>query len=788
MTPAADPAGDTPATETIRLAGLQEPAEIALDRWGIPHLRAGSEADLWFLQGFNAARDRLWQLDLWRKRGLGLLAADLGPGFLAQDRASRLFLFRGDMDAEWATYAPDARSICERFVAGINAFVALCEAEPDRLPPEFTALGTEPARWAAEDVVRIRSHGLTRNALSEVVRANLLAAGGSPELDLLRKNTSPPRVPIVPDGLDLAAVPMAVLDGFKLGMAGVTLTPERLRATLAEAEAWTGVNELGEVIRDADWQGSNNWVVHGSRTETGRPILANDPHRAHAVPALRYLVHLSAPGFDAIGAGEPQIPGISIGHNGTAAFGLTIFPADQEDLCVYETAEGDPDSYRYGEGWERIHRIEETVAVRGEADQTVTLAFTRHGPVLLEDPAHRRAFALRTVWLEVGTAPYLASLSAMRATDLDAFRAALRGWGAPSVNQVYADTSGTVAWMPAGNLPRRRNFDGMLPVPGDGRYEWEGRIGPDELPCRVDPPEGYLATANEQNLPPDWDHAHAAVGFEWSETARITRIRDVLREDDRHSVAASCALQADVVSVPARRLARLAEALPEPGEAAAAIALLRGWDGRLDAGSAAAALAEIWWSKYLKPALFARAAGRPLLARLLPPGDSDSILAVLEQPPAWLGERRDALLRDTLAAAWHDAAKRLGPDPAAWQWGALHHGFFEHALHPVLPPGDAARFDIGPLPTGGSSQTPMHAGYRGDWRVTHGASVRLVMDVGAWDNSRCINAPGQSGDPRSPHYADLAEAWSRGEFVPLLFTREAVDAATARRIRLEPLA
>jgi penicillin G amidase len=784
-------ASETAPIETIQTAGLSSPAEIVVDRWGIPHIRAGNLDDLFFAQGFNAARDRLWQIDLWRKRGLGLLAAELGPGFLAQDRAARLFLYRGDMDAEWASYAPDAKAICEAFAAGVNAYVDLTEREPERLPPEFGLVGTRPARWVAEDVVRIRSHGLTRNALSEVLRANVLAKA-DPATDLLRKNLEPPVTPRIAEGVDLAAIPLEVLDVFKLATAPVTITPERLRATLKEAEAWTKVTDLGDVVRDSAWQGSNNWVVHGSLTDTGRPILANDPHRAHAVPSLRYLVHLTAPGFDAIGAGEPAVPGLSLGHNGEIAFGLTIFGADQEDVYVYETKESDPNAYRYGGGWESMRLVEERLSVKGEADQVITLKFTRHGPVVYEDPARRLAFAIRSVWFEPGAAAYLASLGSMRARTFEEFRTAMRRWGAPSVNQVYADTQGTIAWLPVGFMPVRPNWDGLLPMPGDGRFEWAGVLDPDLLPRIVNPPKGFFATANEMNLPPDWDHAKHPVAYEWTDRARATRIHESLEARRPQSVASSCALQTDPVSVPGRRVARVLEAIAaDHAEAAAALDLLRGWDGDLRADSAPAALFEVWWTKHLKPALFARVAADPTVRALLPPGDVDTIVSILENPDARFGDdpvaSRNALMIEALCAAYRDCAKRMGPDRTTWAWGRLHHGYFEHALSGIAPPEGPADFNVGPLPKGGSAASPMHAGYRpGDFRVIAGASVRIVVDVGDWDRSVCINAPGQSGDPRSPHYCDLAPFWAKGEYVPMLYTWEAIEREAETRIALLP--
>ncbi|WP_331326272.1 penicillin acylase family protein [Methylobacterium fujisawaense] len=563
------------------LPGLDGPAEIRVDRWGLAHIRAGTALDAFRAQGFNAARDRLWQLDLWRKRGLGLLAADFGPGYLAQDRAARLFLYRGDMAAEWAAYGPqDTRAIVTAFVAGINAYVALTEARPDLRPPEFAVTDTRPALWQPEDVVRIRSHALIRNVLSEVARARVLARARSPAdglaVDDLRKRISPPHDAVIPDGLDAADWPDDLLDAFRLATATVGFDPDRMAATRAEPWDWSKVDAHGAVTRGPraapkePAEGSNNWVVGPSRTATGRPILASDPHRVYLQPSLRYAVHLTAPGLDVIGAGEPALPGISIGHNGRAAFSLTIAPIDQEDLFVCATDPADPDRYRSGDGWERIARVAERIPVRGGPDETVILGFTRHGPVLREERG--RAFALRTVWSEPGAAAYLGSLAYLGATTPEAFGEALRHWSAPSVNQLYADASGRIAWFMAGKAPVRPGHDGLLPAPGDGRYDWAGFHDPAALPRSVDPEAGWLATANEMNLPPDYPAEDRRVGFEWAEPWRARRIRAVLGGQDRHSLADSRALQGDVVSEPARRLADLMRALPAADDPDAAAA------------------------------------------------------------------------------------------------------------------------------------------------------------------------------------------------------------------------
>ena len=774
--------------DDLAISGLSAPATISIDRYGVPHIRAASIDDLWFMQGFNAARDRLWQIDLWRKRGLGLLARDFGPGYAEQDRASRLFLYRGDMDAEWRSYADDARAICKRFVAGINAYIDLTEKEPERLPPEFAVLSTKPERWRAEDVVRIRSHGLSRQAVSKVVRATVGAIAGL-DVDDLRRKKTPHVAPTCFDDLPLAEIPLAAVDDIKLATAKVSFTQERLDATVETAGAWRKVNEFSEVMEDIAWHGSNNWVVSGERTGTGKPLLASDPHRAHSLPSLRYVVHLTAPGFDAVGAGEPAVPGISLGHNGDIAFGLTIFGADHEDVYVYELHPDDDDLYLYRGEWERMTVVDETIAVKGGDAQSVRLRFTRHGPVTHVDADKRRAFAIRSVWFEPGGAPYLASLSCMRARDLDGFRAGNARWGAPSINHVFADQGGTIAWMPGGKIPHRVGWNGLVPVPGDGRCEWSGFLPPSEYPERVDPPSGYAFSANEMNLPDDWPHAAKPVGFDWNDRARADRIIESFGLARRHDVAAARALQTDEVSLPARRLCMLLAALETSDEQArAALDRLRGFDGKLSTDSAPAALFEIWWTKHLKPGLFARALGEESKA-LLAPGDADAVFAALCEPARYFDDEgaRDGFLADTLAAAWRETRERLGEDVVQWSWGRLHHGYFPHPFADLPDVDKGAARDVGPLPMGGSGQTVKLASYRGaDFRVMHGASFRMIVDLADLDRSLCLNAPGQSGDPRSRHYDLLAPVWAASDYAPMLYTMGAVDAATEFVWKLRP--
>lgn len=786
--PSSTPPADRP-TRTFSLDALNKSAEIAIDEWGVAHIRASGRDDLFFAQGFNAARERLWQIDLWRKRGLGRLAEDFGPGFLAQDHAARHFLYRGDMDAEWAAYAPDAREISQAFVAGINAYVDGVLEGRMPLAKEFALFGTRPAHWQAEDVVRIRTHCLARNAISEVVRAHVLTTAGA-KAEALRKHLEPPVVPTTAPDLDLGSIPLALLGVYRLAVAPPTFSPARLAATMDDAWKWRTVDSLGDVVRAVESEGSNNWAISGAMTETGRPLMALDPHRVHSVPSLRYFVHLTMPGLDVIGASDPAAPGVIMGHNGYAAFSLTIFGADQEDVYVYDLKPDDPAAYRYGEGWERTMEIEETFAVKGHAPAKLPIRFTRHGAVIHQDDAKRRAYAIRTVWSEPGSAPYMASLSVMRARSHADYRKALAGWGAPTINHLYADVDGTIAWQSVGKSPIRPNWEGLLPVPGDGRYEWQGFIAPEDMPSCVNPEAGYFATANEMNLSQEWRRDNPAIGHEWIDGSRAERIREVMSPRHKHSFEQSCALQADLKSVPAERMQVILAGVRFDGPAARAAAHLLDWDCMLDAGASQAALFEVWVTTHLTPLLYEEVAVGGKVAPALQVRDIQSALDAMERPEHWFAgdapSVRDGLVQRSLEAAWNDLAARFGPDPAGWEWGKLHKLALKHLASGAFPD-EAERFDIAPIGLGGSGSTVGCAVYRpDDFAVTVGASVRMVLDVGGWDNSVFINLPGQSGDPDSPHYRDLAESWSRFAYKPLAYSREAVDRATVSRIALEP--
>jgi penicillin amidase len=771
-----------------QVKGLAAPAEIVVDHWGIPHIFASSQRDAFFLQGYNAARDRLWQIDLWRKRGLGRLSASFGPAYVEQDRAARLFLYRGDMQAEWNAYSPDARATVEAFAAGINAYVAEATSGAKPLPVEFRLTNTQPETWAPEDVLRIRSHALVSNVTSEVARARVACAAGVDADELRRKLDPVSHKRVVPAGLNPCDVPEDVLGDYVLATQQVDFAPLSGRQQAGHEQ------QLANLMEAQLYEGSNNWVIAPSKSETGRAVLANDPHRQLGVPSLRYVIGLSAPGMSIIGAGEPALPGVSIGHNNDIAFGITIFAMDQEDLYVYETRASDPNAYRYKGGWEKMTVEKQSIEVKGEAPREVELRFTRHGPVLKSAADKNRAFAMRTIWSEPGLAGYFGSSRLTHAKDWTDFKAASNAWGAPPLNLVYADTKGNIGWAASGRTPVRKNWDGLMPVPGDGRYEWDGFFKKDMLPSSFNPEEGFFATANEYNLPDGYPAEERKVAFEWTDPSRASRIKEVLRASPKFSLFDSMQLQGDAVSPQARRLANLVRDVPGGTiniNVDHAIKLLTSWDGHASINSPAAAIYETWANKHLGKAVVARvtpAAARDLVGN----GHLEAILTYLENPDTRLGanprEARTTVILESLKAATDELAQRLGPNPHDWHWGRLHIAKWEPAIATLADPQLKAQMSIGPLATPGSASTPRAQSYRAsDYGVTAGASVRMVMDAGAWDNSMVMNSPGQSADPYSAHYRDLFPLWAEGKYVPLAFSREAVDRVAERVIRLAPV-
>ena len=749
----------------VRLPGPDSAIEVRRDRWGIPHIYAKTAHDLFFAQGYVVAQDRLWQMEIWRRAGEGRLAEVLGPGFVERDRGARLLRYRGDMAAEWASYAPDTRAIVRAFVQGVNAYIAEVQNRP---PIEFTLLGMAPSPW--EETVPLQRMGalsMTGNALDEVLRAQLLTRIGAERLEALWP-TDPHR-PLDPaPGLDLAGI---------------------------------GTGSLGAAAADATipfsrQEGSNNWVVSGAKTATGKPLLANDPHRAVALPSLRYLTHLVGPGWNVIGAGEPGVPGVAGGHNEGIGFGFTIVGMDQQDLYVEKLSvcpgfrrslaarQGRaPRCSWYNGHWAPLKTIVDTIPVKGGAPRVVRLEFTRHGPLVGEDSARGRGYVLRFVGSEPGTAGYLAQLSVDRALDWEQFKAAAARWKLPTENLIYGDVRGNIGWVAAGLMPVR-SWSGLLPVPGDGKYEWQGFLPFDQLPMGYNPPSGLIVTANNNILPAGYDKA---LNYDWAEPFRADRIGEVLREASQLTRADFERLQHDELSLPARRLvpvllaaaARHPEVVQRSDRLAPALRLLQGWDDVMGAGQVAPLVYEAWM-RALRARVVARWLGEAARDAGSLPEDGVLIDLVTRPDPLFgpaAADARDSTALIALEDAVAELEKIAGPAPAQWTWGNVHQARFRHPL--------TAAFDLPPVPRGGDGNT-VNATAGRDYQQTHGASYRIVVDFADFDNSTATSVPGQSGQPGSEYYGNLLPLWAEGKYFPLVYSRAAVERETAHLLWLLP--
>ena len=758
--------------------GLRAEIAILEDRFGIPHVRAGSLHDAYWGQGYLVARDRLFQLDLDLRRDMGRMAEAFGPRFLASDRAARLFHYRGDLGAELASIPADVVDCVRGYCAGINARIDEIAADPSLAPREFSILGIEPMRWSVEDCLRRRGAG--SDDADEEIRRAMLEARGLLDLEHWREPLRQAWDFTVPPGLDCAAV-----SPFDLGALRDLDRPPAIEPPLVARIDKALLRENRRTDQAA--QGSNAWTVAASRTDTGRPILANDPHLAIGGFSPRHIVHLTAPGLDVIGAGYPGLPGIMQGHTDRFAFGRTNFHIDQSDLFVLETHPDDPTLYRHGGAWKPFDVVEEVIAVKGGAPQRIVLRYCEGRPVIAEDPAKNRAIAFATVTMLPGANMRFAIVAINLAKDWDSLREAFRMHVSPT-NLHYADIDGNTGWQAIGFAPIRPRHDGLFPAPGDGSFDWKGVQAVEDMPSRFNPDSGVIVSANAMNLPTDYPYGEHILSFTWSDPFRHDRIEEVLGAQGQHSLDDSVALLHDTIAIPARKLvAMLPEKLsPDAREAAR---MLAGWDGDLAADSGAALLYEMVIAELSER--FHAAVIPPSARDIVTRVNLDAMLTALETLDTRLGPdpaaTRRALIDGALAGGWAKAVEVGGADPGQWRWGDLHRVTIAHPLDAIPTIANAFPAITGGE-SGGDGTTVMARGMRagGGHSVRHGASFLFAADVGNWDRTRFLLLPGQSADPASPHYRDFYEPWLAGEMAEWSFTKSAVDAAAVRSFTISP--
>jgi penicillin amidase len=750
----------------LTLAALEGRVDVWRDHQGVPHVRAGSTHDAFFAQGFVHAQDRLWQMEYDRRRAYGRWAECAGRDALAQDVQMRRFGLERSAREDYEAVNAETRAMLDAYAAGVNAFIDTAAA----LPVEFTLTGTAPSRWQPWDasaVYKVR-HVLMGVWQMKAWRARLVRHLGAARAADLCPGTPPNPMLIVPPGVEYDG-PAA--DGL---------------AVLSEAEA--ALASLPE------WEnGSNNWAVSGRLTASGRPLVAGDPHRPLDVPNVYYQNHVAGPAFDVIGLSFAGVPGFPhFGHNRTVAWCVTHTGADYQDLYIERFQPGDPTRYEFKGEWREARTARETVHVRGSEPVEIDVTETHHGPVLLGDPTSGYAITVRYTATAEPNRTFEALLPMLRASSAAELEAAMRPWVDPVNNFVFADVHGAIGYRTRGELPVRAAANAWVPVPGwDGAHEWAGTVPFDALPAVRDPETGWIATANSKVTGRDGHY----IGLDFAPDFRTRRLVDHLRRLEKGppdaGVPHMAAMHADRVSIPAAEFVAILAYLPatEP-RAKAALDLLRGWDGTMDADAVAPTIYSVFRERLMRdlmgpilgPLASEAFAGAPrgavahmarLRARLTDLIRRDDA-ALLPARTTW-----PVVLERALTAAVSELTELLGPETSEWRWGGVHRTQPRHPLSAACP--DAAPLlDPPSVAMGGDGDTVQAASFisGAGYGLTSTSVARYVFDLGDWERSAWVVPLGSSGHPGSRHYADQVQAWARLELSPMLYdwTRVARDA------------
>jgi penicillin amidase len=752
----------------LTVPGLTQRVTIRRDRWGIPHIDAAHDADAWFALGFCHGQDRTFQLEVLLRLARGALAELVGRAALPIDRFTRRLGLYHSAQQQLPVLDPEVRAMVDAYAHGINA---AHQSGLPRRPHEFVLLRTQPSAWTAVDPLgtfKVLSLTLASNWDLELARLKILTEDGPEALAALDPSYPEWQPVTTPVGANAGPV------------------IDRLAADLASVSEFIGPGGA-----------SNNWALNSIRTATGRPLLANDPHLQPALPPHWYLARLRTPKWSAAGASIVGGPGIAAGHNGFAAWGMTAAFTDTSDLFIEEVG-ADGKSVRQGDRFVPCEVRNEHIQVKGEAPVFEEVLVTPRGPII--SPAlHdcRTALSLRAVWLD--PLPVRGSLVVHRIRSFEDFRQAFALWPGLPLNMLYADRDDRIAWQLVGQLPRRKKGFGTLPQAGwDPEGGWEADLIPlDQMPSLVNPASGFLATANQK---PTRDSAQPFLGVDWLDGYRQARILGLLGTDREWGVSSTLAAQMDQLSLPWGEMAAVVLAIPhDDPDVKRGLELLAGWDGRVAADSSAAGVFELLVAELVERVARAKAprswrwalGGGVTAMQPTTPFSSRRtghlVRLLREQPAGWLSRTWPEEIADALAAVIGRLANERGDDPANWAWGRLRPLTLKHPLgYKKL---FAPVFNLGPIPWGGDLTTLAQTSARPhDVRGDPGniASLRMVIDVGEWSNSRFVLPGGQSGNPLSPHYGDQFEQWQRGEGVPIAWTDEEVRAATVQALELRP--
>ena len=770
--------------DEIKIIEINDVVEVLRDQWGVNHIYAQNQYDLFFSQGYLAAKDRLFQFEIWRRQATGTVAEILGESELKRDIGSRLFKYRGDIQNELNHYHPEGSKIVNAYIDGVNKYITEINKNPEALPLPFKILKIKPDLWIPEVVIS-RHQGLLGNISSELQIGRAVAVLGEKKVkELLWFHPKEPILKLDPK-IDKELLLEDILEPYFAFRRPLVFSSNMVNQEHGNSQT---ANQLIDYKEDSLALGSNNWVVSGSKTSDGNTYMANDPHRRIAVPSLRYMAHLNSPEWDVIGGGEPEIPGISIGHNKYGAWGLTVFRTDGEDLYQYDLNPNNPLEYKFNGQWKEMKVIKEIFNIKGGKPQEVILRYTHHGPVSYINLEKNKAYAVKCAWLEPGGSPYLASLRMDQAKTWEEFREACKYSNVPGENMIWADKKGNIGWQAVGIAPIRNGFSGLVPIPGDGSHEWDGYLPIIQKPNEFNPKKGFIATANQNVTPKDYKNWNA-VGYSWSDPYRGDRVNDVLKNDNDLNMDKMKNLQVDVMSLPAKILIPFLKKISFSGKKNEIKNKLFNWDFKLTPNSVAASIYVSWENEIKKLAfeMFVPEAGKEFITSI----QLKRIIDWIQNPTKDVFGKnpingRNEFLSKSFVNGISILETRLGLNIEKWHYGQekFKHTKINHPLGNIVNKKIADKLNLGPLPRGGNAYTPGSTG--SNLKQSSGASFRMIVNTGNWDDAIATNSPGQSGDPESPFYKNLFLDWANDKYFPIYYSKKKIKSVTYKQTFLTP--
>ena len=756
-------------TGSVQLRGLQGTVKVFRDRYGIPHMKAESELDAFFAQGFVTAQDRLWHMEYDRRRGSGRWAEAVGESGVAQDKMMRRFRLEASAKADYQVMDPHTKDVFDAYAAGVNAFIT----SGDALPVEYRITRLEPEPWQPWDgltayKVRHISMGVFE---SKVWRARMVREMGPEAAGKLFPGFEPGYLMILPPG---STSPGPLDEGLK---------------ELAEGAA--GLNHLNEMDT-----GSNSWVLCGAETATGKPILAGDSHRALDTPSAYYQNQVACPEFDVVGLSFPGVPGFPhFGHNGRVSWSVTHTAADYQDLYVERFQDG---KYLYKDRWLEAETHDETIKVRDGTDVHTKVTVTQHGPVIAGYPDQGSGLAFKyTATERASTWPEIL-WRMLRVENSKELVDSMSGWVDPCNNLLFADIHGNMGYLCRGRIPIRSRVNGWLPVPGwTGEHEWEGDIPFDELPVSINPPEGYIATANNRPVGDDYPHY---IAIDFTPEFRVRLVTEGLKSLHRPTAEDMEQVHAQRVSIPALAYLGVVKQIdPKDPAIKAAKHLLLDWNGEMNANQVQPTIYSAMRDAMLKEVLETNLTEK-LAYDAWHPADRGlgsfsnrlkaRLVAMIEQDDRSLlpeGDTWPTAVARALSKAVATLSERLGGDMGQWQWERVHQARPEHNLSAAFPE-LAELLDPPAIPSSGDGDTPLQGGYSpaNPATVTSLSVARYSYDPSDWENSLWVVPLGSSGHPGSPHYADQSETWRQVKMIPMGYDWSRIEASCETKQTLEP--